>query len=46
MRLASDDGLRAGLGAANRLRACAKYDLAAMLARYEAVYAGAMGGGF
>ncbi len=44
--LAADADLRARLGAANQARAQAEYDLAAMLARYTAVYAGAMGRDF
>jgi glycosyltransferase involved in cell wall biosynthesis len=45
-RLAADAALRASLGAANQTRAQAEFDLAAMLARYTAVYAGAMGRDF
>jgi glycosyltransferase involved in cell wall biosynthesis len=41
--LAADAGLRAALGTANQTRARAEFDLAAMVARYEAFYAGAMG---
>jgi len=41
-RLAADAPLRASLGAANQTRAQAEFDLAAMLARYTAVYASAM----
>jgi glycosyltransferase involved in cell wall biosynthesis len=44
--LAADAGLRAALGTANQTRARAEFDLAAMLARYDAVYASAMGRGF
>ena len=42
VQLAADAALRASLGAANRARAQAEFDLAAMLARYTAVYASAM----
>jgi glycosyltransferase involved in cell wall biosynthesis len=42
VQLASDAALRASLGAANQTRAQAEFDLAAMLARYAAVYASAM----
>lgn len=42
-RLAANPALRAEIGAANRERAQAEYDFAAMLAAYRAVYAGAMG---
>ncbi|RNJ61892.1 MAG: glycosyltransferase family 1 protein [Porphyrobacter sp. IPPAS B-1204] len=41
--LAADSDLRARLGAANQTRARTEFDIAAMLARYEAAYAGAMG---
>ena len=41
--LAADPALRARLGAANQSRARAEFDIAAMLARYEAVYAEALG---
>lgn len=41
--LAADPALRAQIGAANRARAVADYDEAAMIAAYRAVYAGAMG---
>lgn len=44
--LAADPALRETLGAANQARAVAEYDLGAMLASYEAVYAQAMGRGF
>lgn len=44
--LAADPALRLRLGAANRARARAEYDIAAMLARYEAVYGAAIGRGF
>lgn len=44
--LAADAELRAGIGAANRTRALAEFDIAAMLARYEAVYTQAMGRAF
>lgn len=40
--LAADPELRTTLGAANAARARAEFDFAAMLARYEAVYAQAM----
>ena len=42
VQLAADAALRASLGAANRTRAQGEFDLAAMLARYTAVYASAM----
>ncbi|MDE2596455.1 MAG: glycosyltransferase family 4 protein [Sphingomonadales bacterium] len=42
-RLASDERLRAAIGAANKARARAEYDEAAMVAAYRAVYAGALG---
>ncbi|MFO6430067.1 glycosyltransferase [Erythrobacter sp. W302b] len=42
VQLAADAALRASLGAANRTRAQDEFDLAAMLARYTAVYASAM----
>lgn len=42
VQLAADAALRANLGAANRTRAQGELDLAAMLARYTAVYASAM----
>lgn len=42
-RLAADPALRARLGAANRERARERFDFAAMLAAYEAVYAEALG---
>jgi L-malate glycosyltransferase len=45
-QLAADAPLRARIGAANRARARAEYDFAAMLARYHAVYSAAMGRGF
>jgi L-malate glycosyltransferase len=41
-QLAADAPMRARIGAANQARARAEYDLAAMKARYHAVYAGAM----
>ena len=41
--LAADPAARAAIGAANRARALAEYDEAAMLAAYRKVYAGAMG---
>ncbi|TAD76957.1 MAG: glycosyltransferase family 1 protein [Sphingomonadales bacterium] len=41
--LATDPDLRAAIGIANQTRARTEFDLAAMLARYEAVYAAAMG---
>ena len=44
--LAADPDLRTALGAANQTRARAEFDFAAMLARYEAVYAQAMGRAF
>jgi len=44
--LAADPALRARIGAANKARAQAEYDLAAMLAAYRAVYSAAMGRGF
>lgn len=45
-RLAADPALREAIGTANRARARAEFDSAAMLARYEAVYARAMGRDF
>lgn len=45
-RLAADAALRAQLGAANQARARSEFDLAAMLARYEAAYSAAMGRAF
>jgi glycosyltransferase involved in cell wall biosynthesis len=42
VQLAADAALRASLGAANQTRAQAEFDLAAMLARYTAVYTSAM----
>ncbi len=42
VHLAADAALRASLGAANQIRAQAEFDLAAMLARYTAIYASAM----
>lgn len=45
-RLAADPALRATLGEANRARAQAQFDIAAMLAAYESVYARAMGRAF
>lgn len=44
--LGADPARRAALGAANAVRARALFDIAAMRAAYEAVYAGAMGRGF
>ena len=44
--LAADPALRARLGTANAARARAEFDLAAMLARYEAVYGEALGRAF
>jgi glycosyltransferase involved in cell wall biosynthesis len=44
--LADDPALRARLGAANREKARAEYDIAAMVARYHAAYAAAMGRDF
>jgi glycosyltransferase involved in cell wall biosynthesis len=44
--LAADPARRAALGAANAARARARFDSAAMLRAYEAVYAGAMGRAF
>ncbi|KPF64860.1 glycosyltransferase [Porphyrobacter sp. AAP60] len=44
--LAADPAVRARIGAANQARARAEYDFAAMLARYHAAYAGAMGRDF
>lgn len=45
-QLAADPSLRARIGAANQTKARAEYDSAAMLARYRAVYAEAMGRAF
>lgn len=45
-RLAGDGALRAAAGAANRERARAQFDIAAMRAAYETIYAAAMGRGF
>ena len=45
-QLAADPDLRARIGAANQARARAEYDSAAMLARYTAIYAAAMGRDF
>lgn len=42
-QLAADPALRAQIGAANQAKARTEYDFAAMLARYRAVYEGAMG---
>ena len=42
--LASDATLRAAIGAANRARALASHDAAAMIARSAAVYSNAIGG--
>ncbi|HSJ78071.1 MAG TPA: glycosyltransferase family 4 protein [Erythrobacter sp.] len=44
--LAADPALRKRIGTANQVRARAEYDFAAMLARYHAAYAGAMGRDF
>lgn len=44
--LAADPALRSRLGAANREKARAEYDITAMVARYRAVYAAAMGRDF
>lgn len=44
--LAADPALRARIGAANRARARSRFDIAAMLAAYEAAYAEAMGRAF
>lgn len=44
--LAADPALRAKLGEANRARAQAEFDIAAMCAAYESVYARAMGRAF
>lgn len=41
--LAADEGLRRSVGAANRARARAEYDEGAMIARYAALYAAAVG---
>lgn len=41
--LAADPQLRAAIGQANRVRAVADYDEAAMIAAYRAVYAGVLG---
>ena len=41
--LAKNPDLRAQIGEANRARAQVEYDEAAMVARYRAIYAGAMG---
>ena len=41
--LVSDADLRARVGAANRAKARAEFDEGAMIARYKALYAGAMG---
>ena len=43
-RLAADAGLRARIGAANRTKARADYDEAAMIATYRALYGGVLGG--
>jgi glycosyltransferase involved in cell wall biosynthesis len=45
-QLAADDASRSRIGAANQARARSEFDIAAMLAQYEAVYAQAMGRGF
>ena len=45
-RLAADPDLRAALGEANRVRARAEFDIAAMQVAYESVYAAAMGRAF
>jgi glycosyltransferase involved in cell wall biosynthesis len=42
-RLGADAALRTHIGAANRARAVAEYDEAAMSARYAALYGGALG---
>jgi L-malate glycosyltransferase len=44
--LAADPALRVRIGAANRKRAQAHYDAAAMIAQYRDAYAGALGAGF
>jgi glycosyltransferase involved in cell wall biosynthesis len=44
--LAADPALRVSLGEANRARARAEFDIAAMLAAYESVYTRAMGRAF
>lgn len=44
--LVSDAALRARIGAANREKANAAYDEAAMIARYESLYGAALGRGF
>ena len=41
--LAGDEALRRGIGEANRVRARAEYDEAAMIAAYRGVYARALG---
>ena len=41
--LAGDEALRVRIGAANRARARAEYDVTTMVAAYRAIYAGAMG---
>jgi len=46
VRLATDSDLRARIGAANQARARDAFDFAAMLARYQAVYAAAIGRNF
>ena len=43
VRLAADQALRDRSGAANRLRARAEFDEAAMVSRYAALYGGALG---
>ncbi|WP_170005447.1 glycosyltransferase family 4 protein [Pseudopontixanthobacter vadosimaris] len=42
-KLAGDEELRAGIGAANRQRAAAEYDEAQMIAAYRRLYGSAMG---
>jgi L-malate glycosyltransferase len=44
--LAADPALRVRIGAANRKRAQAQYDAAAMIAQYRDAYAAALGAGF
>lgn len=45
-KLAADPGLRAALGQANQARARAAFDIAAMRAAYERIYAAALGRSF
>lgn len=45
-KLAADDACRTRIGTANQARARSEFDIAAMLAQYEAVYAQAMGSAF